>query len=232
MSESWTIATVNARNISKPAAMTAVRRPTLWFDPRSNLVMERGGWAYNPDASYFLWSFTPDGKGGAEWSLDQSSSAAQQLSATFGSAFTASTTSFYSLGGAIPGALNTTSAPPNPYGFAASEGLISYDFVSSSWINSSSFGGTQAGYSVQGQAVVMPDFGKAGLLAFLGGDSPPNQTYEYEVGAALIDMSNITIYDIDSNTWYYQTATGSVPPPRSEFCAVGLAPGDNSSFEM
>ena len=194
--------------------------------------MERGGWAYVADASLFLWSFTPDGKGGAEWSLDQSSSAAQQLPATFGGAFTTSAAGFHSLGGAVPGAINTTSDPLDNFGFAASEGLITYDFASSGWKNTSSFGGSQAGYSVQSQAVSMPNFGGAGLLAFLGGDLPPNQTYLYEAGAALVDMSNITIFDIDSGTWYHQIATGDVPPPRSEFCAVGSAPTDNSSFEV
>jgi hypothetical protein len=232
LSQSWTIQTINARNVSRPAAMTAARRPPLWYDPQSNHVMERGGWAYAADPSYFLWSFIPDGSGGADWSLDQSSPAAQQLSATFGSAFTASGNNFYSLGGAVPGGLNTSSDPLNPYGFDALEGLVTYDFASSEWTNTSSLGGSQTGYSVQSQALSMPDFGKAGLLAILGGESPTNQSYLYEEGAALVDMSNITIYDVESETWYYQTATGSVPPPRSEFCAVGSAPTDNSTYEM
>jgi hypothetical protein len=45
-------------------------------------------------------------------------------------------------------------------------------------------------------------------------------------------MSNITVYDVHSDTWYYQTATGDVPPPRSEFCAAGSSPTDNSSYEV
>ena len=229
LSQSWTIGTMNARNISKPLAMAPVRRPPLWYDPSSDLVMEIGGWAYAVDASLFLWSFTPDGKGGADWALDESSAAAQQISATFGAAFIATANSFHSLGGAIPGVLNTTY---DPYGFMASEGLISYDFASSVWKNTSSLSASQAGYSVQGQAMAMQDFGKRGVLAFLGGDSPPNQTYLYEAGAALMDMSNITIYDVDSDTWYHQIATGDIPPPRSEFCAVGSAPTDNSSYEV
>lgn len=229
LSQSWTTDSISALSISKPPAMSPVRRPTLWYDPQSNLVMERGGWPYEADASLFLWAFTPDGKGGADWTLDQSSPAAQQLSATFGSAFTTSPTGFYSLGGALPGVVNDTS---DPFGFEALEGLVAYTFASSGWQNTSSVGSSQAGYSVQGQAISMPDYGKTGLLAFLGGDTPPNGTYFYEEGAALVDMSNITIYDIASDTWYYQTATGSIPPPRSEFCAVGSAPADNSSYEM
>lgn len=231
LSQSWTIETVNAQTISRPLAMAGVRRPPLWYDPQSNLVMERGGWPYSADAALLLWSFTPDGQGGAEWAIDPSSPAAQQFTATFGGAFTASATGFYNLGGAVPGVFNTTS---DPYGFEASEGLITYDSASSEWKNTSSLGafGSPTGYSVQSEAVSIPNFGNAGLVAFLGGDSPPNQTYLYEAGAALVEMSNITIYDIDSGAWYYQTATGDVPPPRSEFCAVGSAPSDNSSYEL
>ena len=91
---------------------------------------------------------------------------------------------------------------------------------------------SQTGYSVESQVISMPDFGKAGLLAFLGGESPTNQTFQYEVGTDIVDMSNITIYDVENDAWYYQTATGSVPPPRSEFCVVGSASADNSTYEM
>ena len=202
--------------------MTAVRRPPLWYDPVTNLVMEKGGWAYDAGASYDLWSFSPDATGGVVWSLNgTASSAASQLTQTFGGSFTASTTSFYSLGGAMPSDLGLSLA-----------GLTTYDFTADTWRNSSSSASSQSGYSVQGQAAFMSPFGQHGLLAFLGGDSPPNQTYQYEAGAALVDMSNITIYDPATGAWYHQTATGSVPPPRSEFCAVGSAANDNSSYEM
>ena len=114
----------------------------------------------------------------------------------------------------------------------STEGLLTYDSGTSNGSNFPSLGASQSGYSVQAEAVYMPNFGKAGLLAFLGGDSPPNQTYGYEQGSALVDMSNITIYNPQSDSWYHQTATGSVPPPHSEFCTVGSAPTDNSTYEM
>jgi hypothetical protein len=188
--------------------------------------MERGGWAYDPDPAFFLWSFSPDGRGGARWVVDQSSLAAQRLSATFGSAFTASADNFYSLGGVLP------RGPFDPSGFEALEGLVTYNFASGAWKNTSAQGASQTGYSVQRQGLSMPDFGKAGLLAFLGGESPTTQSWEYQVAWDLVDMSNITIYDVESDTWFYQIATGSVPPPRTEFCAVGSSPTDNSTYEM
>lgn len=194
--------------------------------------MERGGWAYTAGSSYLLWSFKPDGSGGADWALDPSSPAAQQLSETFGSAFTTSADNFYSLGGAVPGAMSTSADPLNQYGFEALTAFVTYNFASGTWKNASSLSASPTGYLVQSQVLSMPNFGKAGLLAVLGGEAPPNSSYQYEAGTDLVDMSNITIYDIDSDTWYYQTATGSVPPPRSEFCAVGSASTDNNTYEM
>jgi len=226
LTQSWTVSTVNALLASKPSDMTTVRRPYLWYDPVSNFIYERGGWAYTEN-SYSLWSFQPDGHGGVVWNVLQDNSVAEQYTSTVFSAFTASNAQFYSLSGVVSsettvnGLVNTTV-----------EGLLTYDFGTSRWSNSSSAGAAQSTYSVQAEAVFMPNFGKVGLLAFLGGDSPPNQTYQYEEGAALVDMSNITIYDPDSETWYHQTATGSIPPPRSEFCAVGSAPTDNGTYEM
>jgi hypothetical protein len=202
--------------------MAPVRRPYLWYDPVSNLIYERGGWAYDGDSySYPLWSFQPDVEGGVVWNVAQDTSAAEQYTSTVFSAFTASNANFYSLGGVLSSDIDNTV-----------EGFLTYDFGTSGWSNSSSAGAAQSAYSVQAEAVFIPNFGKMGLLAFLGGDSPPNQAYQYEKGAALVDMSNITIYDPDSETWYHQTATGSIPPPRSEFCAVGSAPTDNSTYEM
>jgi hypothetical protein len=193
--------------------------------------MERGGWAYSADPTFFLWSFSPDGRGGARWAVDQSSLAAQRLSATFSSAFTASADNFYSLGGVVPGALDG-SDPLNPFGHEALEDFVTYNFASGAWKNTSAQDASQTGYSVQRQGLSMPDFGKAGLLAFLGGESPTTQSWEYQYAWDLVDMSNITIYDVESDTWFYQMATGSVPPPRTEFCAVGSSPTDNSTYEM
>ncbi|KAI9715126.1 MAG: hypothetical protein M1812_006105 [Candelaria pacifica] len=225
ISQPWTIDSVSAHNNSnKPSSMPLVRRPPLWYDTGRNIVMERGGWQYTISPTLDLWTFSPDGQGGAAWSLNGLASInASKLNPTFGGAFTASASSFYSLGGVI--------AYGSITGFAL-EGLTIYDFRTGKWSNVTSAGWQQSGYSVQSQAVFMPNFGQEGLVLFLGGDAPSNQTYQYEEGAALVDFSDIVIYDPAIGTWYHQPATGSVPPPRSEFCVVGSASKDNSSFEL
>ncbi|KAI1380774.1 hypothetical protein F4677DRAFT_441107 [Hypoxylon crocopeplum] len=45
-------------------------------------------------------------------------------------------------------------------------------------------------------------------------------------------FSDIFIYDIFSNVWYTQKATGDLPSPRTEFCAGVSAAPDDSSFQI
>lgn len=179
----------------------------MWYGPNARKVYEWAGWAYDLTPSNLLWSFEPDNRGGASWVQEPTPSVdGQSLTPPFGSAFTSSPTHFYAYGG--------VTIPPKHYPNTSMPGLTQYDLSSKIWSNVSAPGAFRSGYNVLGQATFMPNFGKAGLLVFLGGQSPPNRTFEYEAGTALVPMSNVTIYDIDSNAWYSQNATGSVPLPR------------------
>lgn len=46
------------------------------------------------------------------------------------------------------------------------------------------------------------------------------------------NFSDIFVYDIFSNTWYLQKATGDLPPLRTDFCAGVSAAPDDSSFQV
>ena len=111
-------------------------------------------------------------------------------------------------------------------------GFTTFNFTSNTWNNGSSSGATNDGYSALAQAAYIPNFGSNGMFVSLGGDEPPNDYFGYEKGGTLADMSNITLYDIGTETWYYQETSGPAPPGRSEFCMVGSASSDNSSYEM
>lgn len=226
LSQSWTIGSVEPKVTTKPSDMMLVRRPYMWYDGPVSTVFSGSGWAYQTSESYALWSFQPDGQGGASWHISGNSNT-QQFTPTFASAFTSSDISFYSLGGASVSVLNDSGLVNTTV-----SGLATFGFGAGAWNTQSSAGASQSGNSVFAEAVFIPNFGEQGLITFLGGESPPNSTYEYETGAALVDMSNITIYDPKTQAWYHQTATGDIPPPRAEFCAVGNAPNDNATFEI
>lgn len=78
--------------------------------------------------------------------------------------------------------------------------------------------------------------GKSGVLLAFGGfqtaypssREPDNPTWNWDSRP----FSDIFIYDIYSNTWYLQNATGDLPIPRQEFCVGVSAAPDDSSFQI
>jgi hypothetical protein len=219
LSYSWTIGGVVPKFTVKPSNMTLARRPMMWYNSGPNTVYSGGGWHYDGAENYTLWSFQPDGKGGANWNQDVIGDLyTQQYIPTIGSAFTASNTSFYSLGGADSTANDVASDLD-----LALQGLVTQEAATGVWSNYSSTGASHSGRSVFAEAVFMPSFGQGGLLAFVGGESPSNSTYHYNptsTDTAFVSMSNITIYDPNTSTWYHQKShwrgpTSTLPVLRS-----------------
>lgn len=186
-----------------------------------------GGWPYDDNHEYWIWSFQPDGKGGAAWTQNSApASQGQPLTAPVGASWVSTPTSYYSLGGAlVPESQNYDPNTTIP-------GLVSYSFSNNSWSNKSSTGFSDGGYSVFGESRFVSNFGQKGLFVFLGGSTPSNQSFEFSSQFALASMETISIYDLQSGAWYHQNATGDKPTMRANFCSVGVAAPDNSSFEM
>ncbi|XDG04795.1 hypothetical protein ABKA04_004410 [Annulohypoxylon sp. FPYF3050] len=67
--------------------------------------------------------------------------------------------------------------------------------------------------------------GLSGILLSIGGR-------ERLAKSTLSPFSNISVYDISSDTWYTQKATGDIPNTRSDFCAGVSAAPDDSSFQV
>ncbi|KAG4441290.1 hypothetical protein IFR05_003218 [Cadophora sp. M221] len=215
------------------------RQPTMWYDSISNTVFWYGGWPYEMNVQPAVWGFTPNDAGNVTWSrkfaagYGVSASKESNFSSfteTAGALWATSPTKYYSLGG-------FTSKENDPAfagldGFQpALPGLVTYDFQTKSWGNSSSSGYHQSGLGVRGQAIFVPMYGKQGVIVFIGGDSPTSPAFN--PGAALVSMMDITIFDIDTGKFYTQVATGpKTPVPRTSFCAVGQSAADNSTFEI
>lgn len=233
LSTSWTSASVSATSHERPSHMKTSRRPLLWYDAKNNDVYEWSGWTYDGNANEnenWIWTFQPDGHGGSQWNqYPAPATKDSSLSTIFGSSTVYTPTAFYSLGGTL--------VPPVIQGFqylanTSIQGLLSFTFSDNTWTNTSSVEFAPSGFSVLGEACFVPNFGKEGLLIFLGGESPPNNTYHYQNATALVDMATIPVYDIHTGAWYHQVATGDVPSGRTGLCAIGAPAADNSSFEM
>ena len=213
--------------------MKTSRRPLLWYDATQNYVYEWAGWTYSGNSGSnedWIWTFSPDGQGGSAWKQNPAPAImGSSLVTTIGSSAAYSPSAFYSLGGTlVPDVVDGSELPPN----TTIQGLVSFSFSGNNWTNASSVGFRQSGFSMLGDATFVPNFGKAGLLVFLGGDSPQNSSYAYEDANALADMGTIPLYDIEAGAWYKQAATGDIPPGRTGQCAVGAPTVDNSSFEL
>ncbi|KAF2137356.1 uncharacterized protein K452DRAFT_235964 [Aplosporella prunicola CBS 121167] len=76
--------------------------------------------------------------------------------------------------------------------------------------------------------------GDSGILVAFGGYDTEYKGSQFKSGWDWDqrDMSDIWVYDIFSNMWYRQQATGDIPPKRSEFCAVVSSAPDDSSFQI
>ncbi|KAI1153059.1 hypothetical protein F4825DRAFT_416790 [Nemania diffusa] len=82
-------------------------------------------------------------------------------------------------------------------------------------------------------AMVYVRKGKAGVLIAFGGYQTAYTGVEFASWPwDRRPFSDIFIYDIFSNTWYQQTATGDLPDLRTEFCAGVSSAPDDSSFQI
>lgn len=48
----------------------------------------------------------------------------------------------------------------------------------------------------------------------------------------MVSLSQISVYDIESSSWYAVTASGEIPHDRGQFCAVVSASPDKTSFQV
>jgi hypothetical protein len=194
--------------------------------------MQWGGWPYDDGDLLKEFVFTPNTDGTVAWTEINSLTTGSLLQnvplpAVFGAAFVASNKSFYSLCGIAA----EETAPPD----TAIQGLMEYDYATDTWSNKSSANIGSNGFLVGAQASYTPGsdqggFGQAGYLVIIGGSNPEAQIFDPQ-SPSLVDMSNITLYDLEGQAFYHQTATGTIPPPRQFFCSVA-ATSIQATFEM
>jgi hypothetical protein len=209
--------------------MVAARQPLLFYDTEDGTVNRYGGWPYETDVGYpsTVWFFSA-GSAEMEWQQGQNASS-KGLSAhspgPFGAAHAHSDKAFFSLGGSFE-------PDASQFPGTALSGLVVQDYAKGTWDNSSMALSGQSPYRTQARAVFSPNFGSEGFLIVVGGEAPPTKSYSYYEGRSMVEMSAITLYDIANKSWFVQTATGDIPPIRSEFCAVGSPSADGKTYEM
>ncbi|KAJ9489742.1 hypothetical protein VN97_g3524 [Penicillium thymicola] len=82
---------------------------------------------------------------------------------------------------------------------------------------------------------------ESGVLVAIGGVVEPIQFFKYKSNSSRTDeskrisptfMETVSIYDVESGTWYLQKTTGDIPPQLTEFCSVIASAADGSSHNI
>lgn len=130
---------------------------------------------------------------------------------------------YYSLGGTITYDVTTNGAEGIPTQMVM-EDFVIYDYGTQKFSNVS----RTTPHSLAGKAQFVPQYGKEGVVLFLGRKNPVDR------GAAsldLADLGSIQVYDVYTDTFYTQAATNA-PTGRYSFCSVGASNEETSSYEM
>ncbi|OCL11664.1 hypothetical protein AOQ84DRAFT_386674, partial [Glonium stellatum] len=93
---------------------------------------------------------------------------------------------------------------------------------------------------VGGSMQYMPSIGKSGILVSLGGayrntSGPGNFSRQTLAKFDAVDVFDIASYlenPSSNGTWYTQSTTGDIPPPRIDSCVVAISAPDNSSHNI
>ncbi len=229
LTESWTNETVQLRSVPKTAPLLS--KQIHWTDPSANSLYVWGGFTSDGSSpSQALWRFTADGSGGGAWEqvVQRDYADFSKLKGTFGSAFTQTEDVGYSFGGAVIKSSDGSIAKTMP-GYAT-PGLVSYNFRTGSWDNTTATtppdGGD--GTSLNARTEYVP-FGPHGLLLVLGGaETPVDATNETIVE---ILWNYISMVDPVTKEWHTQKTSGTKPPTVESHCSVGV-PGPNGTYEM
>ena len=234
LAEDWTNVTLNLVHTQRSTeAPIALNFQSLWWDAKQNTIYSFGGERSKlsqrnntptPDAS--IWGFSLNGTGGGSWVEYVGSTA----NTTWPQGLVRPTNGFWSSDddtGYFFGGIGNDHTDTSFSGseFQLVPGLVTFLFASHTMSNSTNVADNASQLAYAGRMIHVPAFGAKGVLVPLGGG--PGLT---EAGSGF--FNNITIFDIDSQTWLSQTAKGDIPVPRSTFCAFGVQGGDNSTFEM
>ena len=241
MSSSWTNTSLLFQRLPKGDAPLR-NLASAWPNAEGNAFYLYGGetsfWLAWPGlekpSPASLWKFIQDDSVGGTWSHD---SVAEDASIFSDQPSGGLRTSGEGVGYYLGGSLGFTTYPQQPYGTVIPlTGLIEFNSSTRSWSNLSSTEIYNAGPSrstgqaAYGGAHFVPNFGAEGLVVFFGVRPP-----ELNVGGNVTyfgSMTDVSIFDPFSRTWFKQTASGpSIPDWRANFCTTGVM-GEDGTYEM
>lgn len=212
-----------------------LNRQSLWWDEKRNAIYCYGGEkSYGnpvgnsqPTPPESIWKFTPNGNGTGQWTEAIGPTSDQSFPTSIirlaGGASSNDEANAYYLGGYSSAATSPEVKYLNDAGLFDVPGLLTFDFGSLKLRNATAGGGIASDYKSGNwldlsNMINVPKFGADGVFILLGGLDGRFQ--------------NITIYDKKTQTWLSQPASGTIPPPKTLICAVGVHDSNFQSYEM
>ena len=231
-----TSSNVQINKLSKSPNAPILDYGALWSSADSSYIYTFGGVvptsAQLSDPSVGVWQYVPSGKGLSYVSVPSSSS--PQSPTIAGVRPTCAFSTYgqgvgYMLGGydgAVSHSYLTTPVP----------GLLTYNMTANTWSNESAKGYSTYGTALNGRMHFLPSYGASGILAIFGGEFSLPSSW-LEEGNNHVPFSNITLYDTENKSWYWQTATGNtgpndIPPPATMFCSAMVSASGSGTTEI
>lgn len=227
LSKDWTNATLKMIQTERPSDSPPLDDEVLWYDNKHNTIYCFGGFKSfatkalddlkaPPDS---IWGFKPDGEGSGTWHQVLGPISKPFPSdihrITYGMSASDGSRAYY-----LGGFGSWVTSPGMPQSGISPPGLLMFDFETLTITNSSDDGYIPS--QTPGAMINIPIYGENGVLAIL-----PKFDERKNVG-----FNNITFYDKKNKKRYTQVASGDIPEPRSNFCAVGIEGDEKPYFEM
>ncbi|KAL8294662.1 hypothetical protein RB597_007729 [Gaeumannomyces tritici] len=235
LKSSWEISELRIESIEKRLPPT--RWAAVWAEPSGNSFSVWGGSTVATEqisSSPVIGTFSANDR---KWAEGHTTAANEAVAAGIlrseKMGFARADGTVFMLGGAATRFTDTRV----PFGLIqATPGLYSLDLATGRWTNESAAGEgsfSKTGTWVGGRLEHVPGFGgRRGVLVALGGAGRRLEPTGYGAQpSSFYGFSEIKIYDIERRRWHTQTATGSVPSERSQFCSVGV-PGQDGTYEI
>ncbi|KAH7125724.1 hypothetical protein B0J11DRAFT_312729 [Dendryphion nanum] len=206
-------------NLTKRSEVPSLSGGILWSDEVNKCFYLYGGEYQNNPSDFTFWAYDTILNQWNETKYTSNVKSIQRTSYGAGTQINELGLGFY-----YGGWMNNHTSPGWNGNPIASSNLVRYDFTTSRLQNNT--GPDDLGRA-EGSMVYLPA-SDGGLLVYFGGIEDPYKNGSY-VGA---NMSTIHIFDVSSSKWYNQTASGSIPPSRRQFCAGATWADDHSSYNI
>ncbi|OAG07150.1 uncharacterized protein CC84DRAFT_1204726 [Paraphaeosphaeria sporulosa] len=207
-------------NLTKNSTVPSVSGGVLWADDVNKCFYQFGGEYQSNPSDFSFWTYDTRLN---LWNETDYKSNVQSLQRVAHGAGTQAQD--FGFGYYFGGYMNNLTSPNWKGGQIATSNLISYDFTVGQLNNNS---GPPDNYGrAEGQLVHLPA-SDGGLLVYFGGIEDPTRNGSSQAA----NMSTIHIYDISSNKWYTQQASGDIPGARRQFCAGATWADDQSSYNI